>query len=86
MLPSNTADIPPVLGFYGNRTRKLTQCHFSFQRRRKCFPIPLFTLGNINIWECGLWNRLSSNKCKKWKKIKMTAIHTTQKTEKKIKS
>lgn len=83
MLPSNAADILPVSGFYGNRARKLTQCHFSFQRRRKCFAIPLFTLGNINIWECGLPNRLSSNKHKKMQKISKWQLYVQLKKMKK---
>lgn len=40
MLPSNTTDVVPVSGFYGNRARKLTQCHFSSQGRRKMFCYP----------------------------------------------
>lgn len=85
MLPSNTADILPVSGLHGNRAGKLTQGHFSFQRVGENVLLSFYSHQETNIWEFGLPNRpysLTYNTIK----FKMTAIHSTQKTEGKNKT
>lgn len=43
MLPGNIDDIPPFLGFQGNRAKKLTHGHFSIEKENE-FANLLFTL------------------------------------------
>lgn len=50
MLPGNIDGIPPLLGFQGNRARKLTQGHFSVEKENE-FYNPLFAFENLQVYK-----------------------------------
>ena len=48
MLPGNIDGIPPLLGFQGNRARKLTQGQFSTEKENE-FVNPIFAFENPQV-------------------------------------